>query len=225
VVIMARKRVDTTETPKTRGDRLRLAREQIYKSGRIAAEAMGIPVSTYGAHERAEQPGGRDFGPKEAEKYGRRFRVSPEWLLTGRGKGIGGAEVPITAPDISKVPVVGYVGAGATAHFYAVAQGELDEVDLPKGAAESTVAVEIRGESLGSIFNRWLVYYDSVHRPVTDELMGELCVVGLEDGRVLIKQLQRGRSGGLFNLLSPNQPPITDVAVEWAARVTSMSRR
>ncbi len=121
--------------------------------------------------------------------------------------------------------MVGYVGAGATAHFYAVAQGELDEVDLPKGAAESTVAVEIRGESLGSIFNRWLVYYDSVHRPVTDELMGELCVVGLEDGRVLIKQLQRGRSGGLFNLLSPNQPPITDVAVEWAARVTSMSRR
>jgi len=59
----------------SRGQRLRIAREKHFKSGRLAAKAMGIPVGTYGAHERAESPGGRDYGPDEAKKYGRRFRV------------------------------------------------------------------------------------------------------------------------------------------------------
>ena len=50
-----------------------MAREKRFKSARLAAQAMGIAVSTYGAHERAETPGGRDYGPDEARKYARRF--------------------------------------------------------------------------------------------------------------------------------------------------------
>src|SRR6266567_6103228 len=101
----------------TRGERLRIAREKRFKSGRAAANAMGIAVSTYGAHERAEAPGGRDYGPDEAKRYARRFQVTPEWLLTGRGRGPG-EEPPFEAeaPDVSgapKISVVGYVGAGA----------------------------------------------------------------------------------------------------------------
>src|SRR2546430_11841325 len=53
----------------TRGERLRIARAEHLKSARLAGKAMGIPVSTYGAHERAESPGGRDYGPDEAKKY------------------------------------------------------------------------------------------------------------------------------------------------------------
>jgi hypothetical protein len=87
------------------------------------------------------------------------------------------------------------------------------------------VAVEIRGDSLGSFFNRWLVFYDDVRRPVTPDLIGELCIVGLEDGRILIKQVQRSRTEGLFNLLSSTEKPIFDVAIEWAARVNSIARR
>ena len=115
--------------------------------------------------------------------------------------------------------------AGAEAHLYAVAQGDLDEVDPPRGSTEDTVAVEIRGDSLGSFFNRWLVFYDDVRRPVTPDLIGELCIVGLEDGRILIKQVQRSRTEGLFNLLSSTEKPIFDVAIEWAARVNSIARR
>jgi hypothetical protein len=64
-----------------------------------------------------------------------------------------------------------------------------------------------------------------VRRAVTSDLSGELCVVGLAEGRVLVKQIQRGRAEGLFNLMSVNEKPITDVAVEWAAKVIHMSRR
>ena len=207
----------------TRGERLRTAREKRFKSARSAAKALGIAISTYGAHERAEAPGGRDYGPNEAQRYGRFFGVTPEWLLTGRKPFPSDEpEEPLPGP---KVRVVGYVGAGSEAHIYAVAQGDLDEVDPPRGSTEDTVAVEIRGESLGAFFNRWLVFYDDVRRPVTPDLIGELCVVGLEDGRVLIKQVQRSRTEGLFNLISSIEKPLLDVAVEWAAKVNSISRR
>ena len=201
---------------------MRIAREKRFKSARAAGKAMGIAVSTYGAHERAEAPGGRDYGPNEALRYGRFFGVTPEWLLTGR-KPFPSDEPE--QPPARKVRVVGYVGAGAEAHLYAVAQGDLDEVDPPPGLTEDTVAVEIRGDSLGAFFNRWLVFYDDVRRPVTPDLIGELCIVGLEDGLILIKQIQRSKTEGLFNLISSTEKPITDVAIEWAARVNSIGRR
>lgn len=46
---------------------------------------MGIAPATYGAHERAESDGGRDYGPEEAQRYGLFLHVSAEWLLTGDG--------------------------------------------------------------------------------------------------------------------------------------------
>src|SRR5215510_6893295 len=93
-----------------RGERLRMAREKRYKSARLAAKAMGIAVSTYGAHERAETPGGRDYGPDEARKYARRFGVTPEWLLTGREPMRPGDP---NEPPAPKIRVLGYVGAGS----------------------------------------------------------------------------------------------------------------
>ena len=70
-------------TLRTRGERLRAARLKYFRSARLAAIALRMPVSTYGAHERAQARGGRDYGPEEATRFGRRFGVMPEWLLTG----------------------------------------------------------------------------------------------------------------------------------------------
>ena len=87
----------------TRGERLRIAREKRFKSARLAGKAMGIPVSTYGAHERAQSPGGRDYGPEDAKKYARRFGVTPEWLLTGREPfSTGGDEAPPARKEIGR---------------------------------------------------------------------------------------------------------------------------
>jgi hypothetical protein len=200
-----------------RGQRLRMAREKRFKSARLAAKAMGIPVGTYGAHERAETPGGRDYGP--AMKYARRLGVTPEWLLTGREPLLEGDE-----PPPPKVPVVGYVGACATAHFYDVPPSHLDEITPPTGIAENTVAVKIRGTHLGPFFDRWYVFYDDVCRPMTADLIGQLCVVGFADGRILIKQVQRGSREGLYNLHSATEKPIADAKIEWATRVNAIAR-
>lgn len=125
----------------------------------------------------------------------------------------------------STVPIVGYVGAGASEHRYAVAQGALDEIAAPLGATDKTVAVEIRGDSLGELFDRWVAFYDDVRTPVTDDLLGKLCVVGLADDRVLIKKIRPTRVPGLYDLTSDNAEPIRNVRIEWAARVKIMAPR
>src|SRR5690606_17895576 len=102
---------------------------------------------TYLAHEN----GSRGFPAKRARQYADFFRTSAEWLLYGRKPGS-------TPPRT--VPLVGYVGAGAEAHFYASADEGLGEVEAPPGATSDTRAAEIRGESLGPLFEHWLVFYD-----------------------------------------------------------------
>ena len=81
------------------------------------------------------------------------------------------------------------------------------------------------GESLGPFFNGWLVFFDDVRSPVTDDIVGKLCVVGLPDGRVLIKRLIRSRSADLFHLYGQFGDPILDVPVAWAAQVKSVVPR
>src|SRR5258708_38505525 len=68
----------------TRGERLRMAREKHFKSARLAGKAMGMAVSTHGAHEPAEAPGGRHYRPNGAQKDARPFGGTPGFLLTGR---------------------------------------------------------------------------------------------------------------------------------------------
>ena len=120
------------------------------------------------------------------------------------------------------VPIVGYVAAGAEAHYYADGDGGLGQVEAPPGARPSTVAVEVRGESLGPLFDGWLAFYDEARTPVTPDLIGELCVVGLPDGRVLIKRLKPTPNPARFHLLANTEAPLLDQEVTWAARVLTM---
>lgn len=125
-----------------------------------------------------------------------------------------------------QVHVVGYVGAGSEAILYGYGQGLAEDdgtVPMPPGGTPQTVAVEVRGDSLGNIFNRWLVYYDDVRDPPTPELLNHLCVVGLTDGRVLVKKLMKGSMPGRHNLFSQIEGVIEDVEVAWAAKVLALT--
>jgi hypothetical protein len=122
------------------------------------------------------------------------------------------------------VPLVGHVGASSDDVYYAGADDPAESVPMPSGASPETVAVEIRGDSLGAGFNGWLAFYDDVRAPLTPDLLGRLCVVSLTDGRVLIK-IPRQAPGKRFHLL-PNAPggePILDAKVEWAAKVIHLT--
>ncbi len=127
--------------------------------------------------------------------------------------------------DRRTVPVVGYVGAGAAAHFYGTGDGELDRVEAPDYANENTVAAEIRGESMGPLLEHWLVFWDEIRTPVTPDLLGHICVVGLPDDRILVKQLKAASAPGLFHLISNNEAPMLDQEIMWAAKVKGMQPR
>lgn len=63
------------------GERLKQARIAAgFKSARAAAEALGVPTATYTQHENGRRGIGR-----EADVYVRRFRVSLDWLMFGKG--------------------------------------------------------------------------------------------------------------------------------------------
>jgi transcriptional regulator with XRE-family HTH domain len=119
--------------------------------------------------------------------------------------------------------VVGYVSAGGETTFYPA--GELDRIHASDLDPAHAVAVEIRGRSLGTLFDRWYAVYDDVRRPFTEDLLNHLCVVGTDDGRILIKKVVR--VGKTLHLLSNDhqERPITNVRIEWAARVTGIRAR
>ena len=148
--------------------------------------------------------------------------IASEYLGVEPPRLVGGGRMP---PAESRVPLVGFVGAGAQAHYYADAQGPFDEVTAPDAASSRTVAVQVRGHSLGALFDNWLVFYDDVRDPPGDDLVGRMCVCGLSDGRVLIKALKRSQIAGLWTLHSNIEPPIYDVALDWAAVVREMRPR
>nr|DAH75456.1 MAG TPA: helix-turn-helix domain protein [Caudoviricetes sp.] len=169
-----------------------------------AADKMGVSRSQYIKLERGERRLTADY----IEQAAKAFNVSSSDVISDR----------------LTVPLVGFVGAGAQAHFFD-AQGPFDEVPMPENGNERTVAVEARGDSLGPFFNQWVIYYDEIRNPPTHDLIGALCVVELSDERVLVKKLMRGNRPGYFHLLSQTESPIEDVELVWAARVTSMAPR
>ena len=119
-----------------------------------------------------------------------------------------------------RTPIVGYVSAGAKVAYYNAGQGPFDDAETPAGAPETTVAVEVRGDSLQNVAQEgWLLYYDERHDPPHDGLIGRLCIIWLPDDSVLAKYLKRGRRQGLYDLHSTNADPILDQTVVSAAEV------
>src|SRR3569623_1133554 len=89
-------------------DRLVNARERAgYPTAADAARALGIKYQTYAAHEN----GNSGLRPKVADRYARKFRVSLDWLLTGRGELSGDGVQPL-GNDVAGLPVLGSIQAG-----------------------------------------------------------------------------------------------------------------
>lgn len=192
------------------GDRIARARQAKGVSQKALALAVGTAQTTISSWERNRTEPTRN----DVERVALALKMKPSEL-----------EVGDPAAEHRQVPVVGYVAAGSTAVLYSEGQGHLDYVPAPDNAGPKTVAAEIRGDSMGPVLDNWLVFYEDVRSPVTPDMHNQLCVVGLADGRVLVKRL-RPAANGLFHMDSnSNEPTLTDQAVEWAALVTNMRPR
>lgn len=215
-----------------RGDRIKYVRTTLLdiKSQEKFAEVLsaegGTPI-TRGAVGNWEL--GKDVALKNLRLIAELADISLDWLAYEAGERPtkdNRRRAPRNEAEANRVPMVGYVRAGASAAFYATATDPLDWVAPIEDMTKDTVAVQIQGESLGSFFDTWLVYYDEVRSPVTPDLIGKLCVVGLMDDRVVVKKIKKSKTPGLYNLLSnTGQEDIEDVEIIWAARVKQMGPR
>lgn len=193
----------------------------------VLSSHIGAPL-TRGAVGNWER--GLDIGIDNLKAISELAGISLDWLAHNAGeKPAMVGNIPSTVlgdGGAYSVPLLGYVRAGAAAHFYAAAPDPLEWVPNIKDQTRDTAALQIQGESLGSFFDQWLVYYDEIRSPVTPDLIGKLCVVGLMDDRVVIKKIKRAKTDGLYNLLSnEGKEDILDVEIVWAARVKHMTPR
>lgn len=189
------------------GNRIKEVRDQKGLTLEQVADAAGISA---GYLSRMET-GGRNVSLKNLAKL---------------SKALGIQDRDLVSADRSEVPLVGMVSAGTDAvTVFGEGQGPFEMVTAPPDATDKTVAVELRGTSMGKLLDKWLAFYDDRRDPPDERTINEVCICGLEDGRVVIKKLMKGSSKGLWHLESQTDPTLFDAKVSWAAKVIQLRPR
>lgn len=127
----------------------------------------------------------------------------------------------ISRPTVS---IAGKVGAGARVPLFdAYEKGDGPQVECPAGLSpHGIVAVEIEGDSMEPAFSAGdLLFYSRNVIGIPDEAIGARCVCEDTEGNAWVKQVRRGSTPGLFNLISlnPSADNQHDVRLKWAAKV------
>jgi len=194
------------------GNNLRLLQKRAKLTHAQAADAMGMSYGGWMKIVRNEN----NLTTETIERAAKVFGVSPSDIVSEDG----------IQYELTKIPVVGLAGADAYDLVTFSEAENLGDAPVPPGGGNKTVAVEIRGDSMRGIGeDGWLFYFDARREPITDDLLGELCIVGLDDGRVLVKTPYRGRAEGTYDLESTNAPTIRGVRIDWAGLITAIIPR
>lgn len=201
----------------------------------ISRRATGSPFTLGSIRKGILNGSQRGISTETLNQLAPVLQTSVEWLLrksgpevvpSGDGFHLESQDVELGGVDTRRaVPLVGYVSAGAQAINIPLHENELDRIPAPPGSTDKTRALEIRGDSLGELFDRWIVFFDDEQRPVSPDLLNRLCIVSLTDGRVLVKKIRRAADGAGYDLLSNTEKPIRNVQIKWAARVKHMAPR
>lgn len=186
----------------TAAERLKKARLQAgFSSIAEAARVTKLHKQNWADHEA----GRRQIRETNARAYAKALKVSWVWLLTGHDGETG-----------QKVPLVGYVGAGA--QVYALGVQELDFIDAPPGADAEDIAFTIRGASMAPFREGGII----LARPVSQitDVLYRLAVVDLDDGTRWFKQVLPSSEPGRYTLtsLTVGVDPMVNVRIVSAAR-------
>ncbi|PST19298.1 phage repressor protein [Rhizobium sp. JAB6] len=152
---------------KSMGERLRAAREAAnYPSATKAAEALGVSLSTYRAHENGQN----EFSAEVANRYAKKFGTTAAYLLTGEGVRKTERPAPniVMSFDPDEQDHDGFAESGdelsySREHWKPQIQGATPEVDVKLGAGSGIVG-EVINLPVGSgnvaghkIVAEWLI--------------------------------------------------------------------
>ncbi|WP_428829432.1 S24 family peptidase [Aureimonas altamirensis] len=145
--------------------RLRLARERAgYSSAAKAAKALGMPPSSYTAHENGQN----GYKPDKAAIFAKKFGVSASWLLTGDASEPSSPEdavqpttrftndiapnasppVPVTFPG-ARISILGHAVGGVDGKFVLNGQQVMDTFSPPQlVGVPDAYGVFVHGDSM-----------------------------------------------------------------------------
>jgi phage repressor protein C with HTH and peptisase S24 domain len=195
-----------------RAARLRQARlDAGFETAAAAAEAHGWNRNTYASNENGNAP----YSWRRARDYGRAFSVRPEWLYDAQGPAAG---------QPGPAPVIGRVGADPGGEvLLAGGQVQPEFAPLPPGGTERAVALRVTGHSMrGLADDGALIDFEDQRTPPSPDMLGQVVVVELDTGEVLVKRLLRGGAPGSFDLESLAGPTRRDAQLRWAAHITAI---
>lgn len=144
------------------GERLKVAREAAgFKTAKQAAQSLGVSYPTYVQHEN----GTRGI-VREADLYARRFKVSLDWLLRGRG----------TAPDGNMTNV-----NSASAKIGGIPEVEQPNAGAPKKIVAGATKIPVYGQAVGGVDGEFIMngslLYEVLAPPNLTETNGAYAVV------------------------------------------------
>lgn len=175
------------------GQRLREARERKFKSAAKAAAALGVPASSYRAHENGQN----QYSKEEAKFYARRFDVSAPWLLYGETSDAQHLS-PALRGDVASLNIHAGMGNGGALSVL-VEDGEVidpassdgfwsfpDRVRSGFRQIRRTYAIPVTGDSMEpTIPSDAYVFVDTTHVfPSPDDIYAIDCGDGLVVKRV-----------------------------------------
>lgn len=138
-----------------------------------AAERLGVPYATYAAHEN----GSRVPDIDTLVFYGKRYRVSVNWLATG-------AEDAVEAQGLRRVTVKAHVQAGLWAESWEWADSDAYDVyvqDVPELRGFRLYACETLGPSMNRKWpERTIVVFTDVQETLEEPVAGKRYVVERE---------------------------------------------
>lgn len=196
----------------------------------VSIQASGSPETIRSIERNLESGATTGVRPRTIRQLMGPLRTTFDWLA--KGSGMEDARdviktLPSPLSSLRKVRVVGYIAASGEGGYYQFADEDFEEVEAPLFAAASpnTLAFEIRGKSFGPLMEGMLVFIEDGKQSVTEDLIGQICVIGTADGRILLKQIDRKQ--GRWRLLSnnANELPIENVEIEWAAKILGFAHR
>lgn len=188
---------------------------------RLAAirEARGLSLS-----EAARRIGTSPSQLLKLERGG--TKLHERWLARiARGYETSPAEILGDGPR--KVPLVGYVGAGAQIfHREGDDDTPLETIDGPPDSDERDIAYKITGDSMEPVYRGGDIVI--VRKLAFDPaaILERDCAVRVHEGATLFKRVKASTTPGRFHLLSYNPAVeiILDAALDWAAPVRWIKR-
>lgn len=155
-----------------------------YEKAIDAAQALGVRPSTYYSHEN----GSIGLRASVADKYARKFKVSLDWLLTGRGDMQPNGAAPYEI-DVAGLPLLGSIQAGHWLELgFAQEEARVEMVPIirdPRFPHAKQYALRVVGDSMD------LDYPDGSIVTCVD-----FADSGMSLGEGLIVHVERQRAGG-----------------------------